>query len=79
MPKRPHQPDGAPHPVTSNVGWSIGSNGLTSAGHSELLKHLGRQLQTDYQGVLKEPTPDRLRELLERLEQRRDGMDEDDL
>lgn len=76
MPKRPHPPDGPPHPMTNNAGWSIGSNGLTSAGQSELMKSLGRQLQTNYQSVLKEPTPDRLKELLEQLERNRDPTDE---
>lgn len=79
MPKRHHQPDGSHQPLAGGTGWSIGSNSLTRAGQSELLKHLGRQLQSDYQGILKEPTPDRLRGLLERLDQRRDCMDEEDL
>ena len=68
MPKRLHHPDGPPYSVNRHAAWSIGSNGLTAAGQSELLKHLGRQLQTDYQDMLKEPTPDRIKELLERLE-----------
>ena len=57
--------------ATGSGGWSIGSNGLTAAGRSELLKDLGRQLQTGYQSVLREPAPDRIRHLLERLEKDR--------
>ncbi|WP_442931860.1 NepR family anti-sigma factor [Microvirga sp. CF3062] len=73
MPKRHH-----PYAAGGNTGWSIGSNGLTAAGQSELLKDLGRQLQHNYQSILKEPAPDRIRQLLERLERagRREG-DED--
>jgi Anti-sigma factor NepR len=63
MPKRHH-----PYAAGGNAGWSIGSNNLTAAGQSELLKDLGRQLQHSYQSILKEPTPDRIRQLLERLE-----------
>jgi hypothetical protein len=63
MPKRHH-----PYAAAGNTGWSIGSNGLTAAGQSELLKDLGRQLQHNYQSILKEPAPDRIRQLLERLE-----------
>jgi hypothetical protein len=68
MSKRLHQADGPPYSVNRHTTWSIGSNGLTAAGQNELLKHIGRQLQADYQHVLKEPAPDRIRELLERLE-----------
>ena len=56
------------HAYATGGGWSIGSNGLTAAGRSELLKDLGRQLQTGYQSVLREPAPERIRHLLERLE-----------
>jgi hypothetical protein len=63
MPKRHH-----PYAAGGDTGWSIGSNGLTAAGQSELLKDLGRQLQHNYQSILKEPAPDRIRQLLERLE-----------
>ena len=63
MPKRHH-----PYAAGGNAVWSIGSNSLTAAGQSELLKDLGRQLRHSYQGVLKEPAPDRIRQLLERLE-----------
>jgi hypothetical protein len=63
MPKRHH-----PYAAGGNMSWSIGSNGLTAAGQSELLKDLGRQLQHSYQSILKEPAPDRIRQLLERLE-----------
>jgi Anti-sigma factor NepR len=63
MPKR-HQP----YAAAGNMGWSIGSNGLTASGQSEVLKDLGRQLQHSYQSILKEPAPDRIRQLLERLE-----------
>ncbi|SCZ11260.1 NepR family anti-sigma factor [Microvirga guangxiensis] len=70
MPKRLHPSDGPPHPASRHTAWSIGSNGLTTAGQSELLRNIGRQLQADYQDVLREPAPDRIRELLERLESR---------
>ncbi|WP_152568716.1 NepR family anti-sigma factor [Microvirga sp. BSC39] len=63
MPKRHH-----PYAAGGNTGWSIGSNSLTAAGQSELLRDLGRQLQHSYQSALKEPAPDRIRQLLERLE-----------
>jgi hypothetical protein len=67
MPKRLHQADESPYSA-SRLGWSIGSNGLTSAGQDELLKQIGRQLQADYQKILREPAPDRIRDLLKRLE-----------
>jgi hypothetical protein len=63
MPKRHH-----PYAAGGHRGWSIGSNRLTAAGQSELLKDLGRQLQQNYQNILKEPAPDRIKQLLERLE-----------
>lgn len=66
MPKRHH-----PYAAGGHMGWSIGSNGLTAAGQSELLKDLGRQLQNGYQSILKEPAPDRIKQLLERLERTR--------
>ncbi len=78
MPKRHQQPNAALYPLSGNTGWSIGSNGLTPSGQNDLLKHLGRQLQMNYQGLMKEPTPDRFRQLLERLEQHRNGADEDE-
>lgn len=67
------------HPYVAGVhrGWSIGSNSLTAAGQSELLRDLGRQLQQNYQSVLKEPTPDRIKQLLERLERIRHHEEED--
>jgi len=68
MPKRLHQADGPPYSVNRQTAWSIDSNGLTAAGQNELLKHIGRQLQADFQDVLKEPAPDHIQELLERLE-----------
>jgi len=82
MPKRFHEVDGPPYSTGRLSGWSIGSNGLTSAGQNELLKHIGRQLQADYQDILKEPAPERIRDLLERLESRsrsrgNDYLDED--
>lgn len=78
MPKRFHGADGPPYSVGRLSGWSIGSNSLTSAGQQELLKHIGRQLQADYQDVLKEPAPDRIRDLLERLEARSRSRGDDD-
>ncbi len=68
MSKRLHQADGPPYSVNRQTPWSIDSNGLTAAGQNELLKHIGRQLQVDYQDVLKEPAPDHIQDLLERLE-----------
>jgi hypothetical protein len=61
------------------MGWSIGSNGLTATGQSEILKHLGRQLQSDYQSLLKEPAPDRIKNLLKRLEERGDPQDDEEI
>jgi hypothetical protein len=63
MPKRHH-----PYAAGGDTGWSIDSNSLTAAGQSELLKDLGHQLRHSYQGILREPAPDRIRQLLERLE-----------
>jgi hypothetical protein len=62
MPKRHH-----PYAAGSNTGWSIGS-GLTKAGRSELLKDLGRQMRHNYRSILQEPAPDRIKQLLEKLE-----------
>jgi hypothetical protein len=73
MPRRHHHH----YAAGGNKCWSIDSNGLTAAGQFELLKDLGRQLQHSYQGVLKEPAPDRIRQLLERLESRRRLRDDD--
>ncbi len=78
MPKRFQNANGPPHPATRHAAWSIGSNGLTTAGQNELLRNIGRQLQSDYQGMLNEPAPDRIRELLERLEAH-NRSDDDDL
>ncbi|MBB4039955.1 hypothetical protein GGR34_001602 [Microvirga flocculans] len=72
MPRRQDRPSA----TNSNNNWSIGSNGLTASGRSELLKDLGRQLQRSYQDVLKEPAPDRIKHLLHELE--RSGWQEDD-
>ena len=67
MSRPPRQPNHPRHPLSSHSGWSIGSNGLTAAGQSELLGHLGRQLRADYENIIEEPAPDRLRRLMERL------------
>jgi Anti-sigma factor NepR len=72
MPKR-HQSNAA----GGNSGWSIGSNGLTATGQSEILKDLGRQLQQNYREILREPAPDRIKQLLERLEQCRRHNEEE--
>jgi len=72
MPKRHHHP----HAAGSPGNWSIGSSNLTASGRSELLKDLGRQLQQSYGEVLKEPAPDRIKQLLEKLE--RSQRPEDD-
>jgi hypothetical protein len=79
MPKRLQQLDGPPFPLNRHLGWSIGSNGLTSTGQSEILRQLGRQLQSDYQSLLKEPAPDRIKNLLKRLEDRPVSQDEEDM
>ncbi len=73
MPKRHHDP----YAASGNSRWSIDANGLTAAGESELLKDLGRRLQQTYQNVLKEPAPDHIKHLLERLE-RSQRYDEDE-
>jgi len=75
MPKRHHHP----HAAGSHGNWSIGSNNLTAAGRSELLKDLGRQLQQSYGDVLKEPTTDRIKQLLEKLERSQRPNDEGSL
>ena len=77
MPKRSGPPDGSDHPAGSNTGWSVGSSQLTASGRLALLKHLGRQLQADYEPVIEELPPGRLRKLLKRLEGEVD-QDEDD-
>ena len=79
MSKRFQDPDGPPFPVNRHMGWSIGSNGLTANGQTEILKQLWRRLQSDYQSLLKEPTPDRIKNLLKRREQRGGYPDEDDI
>jgi hypothetical protein len=79
MPKRFQRSDGPPFPVDRPLGWSIDSNGLTTAGQSDILRQLGRQLQTDYQSLLKEPAPERIKNLLKRLEERGDPQDEEDM
>jgi hypothetical protein len=68
-----------PYAAGGRTSWSIGSENLTVAGQSELLKDLGRQLQHSYQSILKEPAPDRIRQLLERLERThsREGNEDD--
>lgn len=68
MAKRLHRSDGAPHSGSRHPALSMGSSGLTAASHTELLKHIGYHLQTGYQNVLKEPAPERIRELLQKLE-----------
>ncbi|WP_114945046.1 NepR family anti-sigma factor [Microvirga calopogonii] len=73
MPKRHH-----PHAAGPQGEWSIGSSNLTPTGQSELLKDLGRQLRQNYQNVLKEPAPDRIQQLLERLEQTHYPEEEDE-
>ncbi len=79
MPKRFQHPDGPPLPANRQMNWSIDSNGLTATGQSEILKQLGRQLQSDYQGLLKEPAPDRIKNLLKRLEERGDPQGDEDI
>jgi hypothetical protein len=64
MPKRPHRPERPPH----HAAWSVRTGGMTPKGQSELMQQIGRQLQADYEDVLKEPAPERIKQLLERLE-----------
>jgi hypothetical protein len=73
MPKRHH-----PYAAGGHRGWSVGSSSLTASGQSELLKDLGRQLQQNYQNILKEPAPDRIKQLLERLERTRHHEEDGD-
>lgn len=73
MSKRHH-----PYAAGGQGGWSIRSSSLSPSGQAELMKELGLQLQQDYQDVLKEPAPDRIRELLERLEHVRRREDEEE-
>ena len=40
----------------------------------DLQAHIGRQLRSMYDEVLKEPVPDRLRDLLQQLEQKPPGQ-----
>lgn len=77
MPKRFQHSNGPPFSLNRQISWSLGSNGLTAAGQSEVLKQLGRQLQIDYQSLLKEPAPDRIMNLLKRLEERGDPHDDE--
>jgi hypothetical protein len=48
---------------------------MTPKGQSELLQQIGRQLQADFEDVLKEPAPERIKQLLERLERTWDEED----
>lgn len=73
MPIRHHQP----YARSDHEGWSVGSNTITSTDQSELLKHLGYHLQNNYQSILKEPEPDRIKQLLVELERTR-RPDEDE-
>jgi hypothetical protein len=79
MPKRFQYAGGPLSPVNRHLDWSIGSNGLTSIGQAEVLRQLGRELQSDYQSFLKEPTPDRINNLIKRLEERGDPQGEEDI
>ena len=80
MPKRFQPDDGPPRSLDKQqTAWSIASDRLTAAGQHELMRQIGRQLQADYQDMLKEPAPDRIRELLERLEARGNAPDADEL
>lgn len=59
-------------------GWSIGSNGLTSHGQTELLKQLGGQMKADYAQVVNEPLPDDMRTLLAKIDRHSGRPDEED-
>ncbi len=48
--------------------WSIGSNGLTSRGRTELLKRLGLQMKADYAQVVNESIPDDMRAILAKID-----------
>jgi Anti-sigma factor NepR len=67
MPKQLHQP----YASGTHRDWSVGSNSLTPTGQSEFLRHLGHHLQANYQNILKEPAPERIKQLLESLERSR--------
>jgi hypothetical protein len=75
MPKRQHHP----HAAGSHGNWSVGSNNLTAAGRSELLKDLGRQLQHTYGTLLTEQAPERIKQLLDKLERSQRSDDEGSL
>ena len=55
-------------PFLTGSDWSVGLNSPTSLGQAQLLTILGSQLREKYDAVVKEPLPERLGALLERLE-----------
>lgn len=49
--------------------WSIGLNSPSSLSHAKLLLDLGERLRPAYDDVFSEPVPDRLIDLVRRLDQ----------
>jgi len=47
--------------------WSVGLNTKTSLDQAEVLRLLGRRLQDTYKGVVEEPLPHRLAEVVDKL------------
>jgi hypothetical protein len=72
--KKPQPDAGSMHPK----GRSIGSDGLTSHGQTELLKQLGGQMKADYAQVVNEPIPDDMRALLAKIDRHSGRPDEED-
>lgn len=75
MPKRLQKSGGPPY-SPNGADWNIRTGRLSEAGRADILMLIGRQLQTVYQETLDEPEPDRIRELLKRLEARGRSMDD---
>jgi hypothetical protein len=48
--------------------WSVGLNAPTSLSHAKLLLDLGQRLRPAYDSVFREPIPDRLVELVRKLD-----------
>jgi Anti-sigma factor NepR len=48
--------------------WSVGLNSPTSIGQAKLLQVLGRALRQDYERLVREPLPDRLAAIVDRLD-----------
>jgi hypothetical protein len=48
--------------------WSVGLNAPTSLSHAKLLRDLGQRLRPAYDDVFREPVPDRLADLVRKLD-----------